>query len=71
MARVSLIQEQEHPEFAELMEKFRAGRRGCMINIYRMPLNSPPLAESWCNHSNVVRWRTTLILRSARAPACP
>jgi alkylhydroperoxidase family enzyme len=60
MARVSLIQEQEHPEFAELIEKFRAGRRGRMINIYRMLLNSPPLAESWFNHSNAVRWRTTL-----------
>ena len=60
MARVSLIQEQDHPEFAELVEKFRAGRRGRMINIYRMLLNSPPLAESWFNHSNAVRWRTTL-----------
>src|SRR6266478_4993370 len=60
MARVSLIQEQEHPEFAELVDKFRAGRRGRMINIYRMLLNSPPLAESWFNHSNAVRWRTTL-----------
>ena len=60
MARVSLIQEQDHPEFAELVEKIRAGRRGRMINIYRMLLNSPPLAESWFNHSNAVRWRTTL-----------
>src|SRR4051794_17402458 len=60
MARVSLILEQDHPELAELVEKFRAGRRGRMINIYRMLLNSPPLAESWFNHSNAVRWRTTL-----------
>jgi len=60
MARVSLIQEQDHPEFAELIEKFRAGRRGRLINIYRMLLNSPPLAESWFNHSNAVRWKTTL-----------
>jgi 4-carboxymuconolactone decarboxylase len=60
MARVSLLHEQEHPELAELVEKFRAGRRGRMINIYRMLLNSPPLAESWFNHSNAVRWRTTL-----------
>jgi 4-carboxymuconolactone decarboxylase len=60
MARVSLIQEQDHPEFSDLIEKFRAGRRGRMINIYRMLLNSPPLAESWFNHSNAVRWRTTL-----------
>jgi 4-carboxymuconolactone decarboxylase len=60
MARVPLIDESDHPEFADLIEKFRAGRRGKLINIYRMLLNSPPLAESWFNHSNTVRWKTTL-----------
>jgi 4-carboxymuconolactone decarboxylase len=60
MARVPLIDEKDHPEFAELVEKFRAGRRGRLINIYRMLLNSPALAESWFNHSNAVRWKTTL-----------
>ncbi len=60
MARVPLIQEQEHPELAETIERFRAGRRGKLINIYRMLLNAPPLAESWFNHSNTVRWKTTL-----------
>ena len=60
MARVPLIQEQDHPEFADMIEKFRAGRRGKLINIYRMLLNAPPLAESWFNHSNAVRWKTTL-----------
>ena len=60
MARVPLIQEQDHPELAELIEKFRSGRRGKLINIYRMLLNSPAFAESWFNHSNAVRWKTTL-----------
>jgi alkylhydroperoxidase family enzyme len=60
MARVPLIQEQEHPELADMIERFRAGRRGKLINIYRMLLNAPPLAESWFNHSNTVRWKTTL-----------
>jgi 4-carboxymuconolactone decarboxylase len=60
MARVSLIKEQDHPEFAELIQKFSAGRRGRLINIYRMLLNSPALAESWFNHSNAVRWKTSL-----------
>src|SRR5215470_11545778 len=60
MARVPLIQEQDHPEFADVIEKFRAGRRGKLINIYRMLLNAPPLAESWFNHSNTVRWQTSL-----------
>jgi alkylhydroperoxidase family enzyme len=60
MARVPLIQEQERPELADMIERFRAGRRGKLINIYRMLLNAPPLAESWFNHSNTVRWKTTL-----------
>jgi 4-carboxymuconolactone decarboxylase len=60
MARVALIKEDDHPELAHLIETFRAGRRGRLINIYRMLLNSPPLAESWFNHSNAVRWKTTL-----------
>src|SRR5262245_24359233 len=60
MARVPLVQEQDHPEFAEVIEKYRSGRRGKLLNIYRMLLNSPALAESWFNHSNAVRWQTTL-----------
>jgi alkylhydroperoxidase family enzyme len=60
MARVPLIQEQERPELADMIERFRAGRRGKLINIYRMLLNAPPLAASWFNHSNTVRWKTTL-----------
>jgi alkylhydroperoxidase family enzyme len=60
MARVPLLQEQDHPELAEVMQKYAAGRRGRLINIYRMLLNAPPLAESWFNHSNTIRWKTTL-----------
>jgi 4-carboxymuconolactone decarboxylase len=60
MARIPLIDADDHPEFAELVAKFSAGRRGRLINIYRMLLNSPALAESWFNHSNAVRWKTDL-----------
>ena len=60
MARVQLLREEDHPELLDLMQKFRAGRRGRLINIYRKLLNSPPLAESWFNHSNAVRWKTML-----------
>jgi alkylhydroperoxidase family enzyme len=60
MARVPLLDPKDRPEFAELMEKFRAGRRGRLINIYRMLMNAPPLAESWFFHSNTVRWKTML-----------
>jgi 4-carboxymuconolactone decarboxylase len=60
MARVPLIKEEDHPELSGLIDTFRAGRRGRLINIYRMLLNSPALAESWFNHSNAVRWKTML-----------
>jgi AhpD family alkylhydroperoxidase len=78
MARIPLIDEKQLPEFAELVEKFRAGRRGRLINIYRMLLNSPALAESWFNHSNAVRWKTALegrlreiiIIRLAHLTGC-
>lgn len=60
MARVPLIDENAHPELSELVEKFRAGRRGNLIGVYRLLLNSPALAESWFHHSNAVRWKTTL-----------
>ena len=60
MARIPLIQEQDHPELAEVIEKYRSGRRGKLINMYRMLLHAPALAESWFNHSNAVRWKTSL-----------
>ena len=60
MARIPLIEPKEHPEFAEQVARFSAGRRGKLINIYRMLLHSPALADSWFNHSNAVRWKTAL-----------
>jgi alkylhydroperoxidase family enzyme len=60
MARVSLLDDKTNPELAELAGKLRAGRRGTLINVYRLLLHSPPLAESWFGHSNAVRWKTDL-----------
>ena len=60
MARVSHIQEESHPELAELIAVLRGGRAGRLLNIYRMLLHSPPLATSWFGHVNAVRWQTEL-----------
>jgi 4-carboxymuconolactone decarboxylase len=60
MARVPLIDDTTNPELAELVAKLRAGRRGELINVYRLLLHSPALAESWFGHSNAVRWKTEL-----------
>ena len=60
MARVPLIDEADHPELAELIARLRAGRRGTLINVYRLLLHSPALAECWFELSNAVRWKTEL-----------
>jgi 4-carboxymuconolactone decarboxylase len=60
MARIPLIDEKDRPELAELAAKLRAGRRGTLINIYRLLLHSPAIAASWFEHSNAVRWKTDL-----------
>jgi alkylhydroperoxidase family enzyme len=60
LARVTLIEDAEHPELAEIVAGLRGGRAGRLLNIYRMLLHSPPLASSWFGHVNAVRWQTEL-----------
>ena len=60
MARVPLIDPGDHPELAELTERIRGRRGGKLINVYRALLHSPPLAESWFEHINRVRWGTEI-----------
>ena len=60
MARISYFDETHHPETAPLVERLRAGRRGNLINVYKLLLHSPPLAETWYNHVSAVRWATSL-----------
>ena len=60
MARISYIEEQAHPELAELIGKVRSGRRGTLINVYKLLLHAPPLAESWLNIVSAARYKTEL-----------
>jgi len=60
MARVTYIEGTEDPELDDLVDKIRSGRRGSLINVYKLLLHSPPLAESWFDHLNQVRWGTQL-----------
>ena len=60
MARVTQIEEDTHPELADLMGRIRGARRGRLINVYKLLLHSPALAESWFAHNNAVRWKTGL-----------
>lgn len=57
MARVSLIDEKNHPELSDLIARIR-GARGRLLNIYRMMLHSPPLASAWLDFNSTVRNRT-------------
>ena len=58
MARVSSIEENDHPELAGLIERLRSGRRGTLLNLYRLLLHSPDVAQTWFEHSNAIRWKT-------------
>lgn len=60
MARVSLIEEENHPELSELMARIRGARRGRLINVYKLLLHNPALAEAWFALNNAVRWKTRL-----------
>lgn len=60
MARISLIEERDHPELAAQIERVKAGRRGGLLNVYKLLLHAPPLAETWFEHVGAVRWKTTL-----------
>ncbi|MDB5599530.1 MAG: alkylhydroperoxidase AhpD family core protein 7 [Xanthobacteraceae bacterium] len=60
MARIPYVDGTENPELADLIGRISAGRRGNLINVYRLLLHSPALTESWFEHLNAVRWRTGL-----------
>jgi alkylhydroperoxidase family enzyme len=60
MARVSYVEENDHPELAELIGKVRAGRRGTLINVYKLLLHAPPLAASWLDLISTARFKTAL-----------
>ena len=60
MARVSAIEEAEHPELADLISRIRTGRGGRLLNVYKMLLHNPAVAGTWYTHIGAVRWQTDL-----------
>jgi alkylhydroperoxidase family enzyme len=60
MARISYIKETDHPELAELIGKVRAGRRGTLINVYKLLLHTPALAGCWLDLISTARFKTAL-----------
>jgi len=64
MARVPLIDEENHSELSELIGKIRGARGGRLLNIYRIMLHSPELARGWFELNQAVRYRTEIDGRS-------
>src|SRR5690349_23341663 len=60
MARVSLIEPDQHPELEPIIAKIRSGRRGTVINVYKLLLHTPGIAEIWLDLINAVRWKVDL-----------
>jgi alkylhydroperoxidase family enzyme len=60
MARISLVQEQDHPELVPLIGRIKKQRRGLLLNLYKLLLHSPPVAEKWFEQNNTIRWETKL-----------
>jgi 4-carboxymuconolactone decarboxylase len=60
MARVPLIEEKEHPELSEVIAKIKGARGGRLINIYRLMLHSPALANAWFGLNQAVRYGTEI-----------
>jgi alkylhydroperoxidase family enzyme len=58
MARISYVEGADAP--ADLVARISAGRRGSLINVYRLLLHAPALAATWFEHLNAVRWQTGL-----------
>ena len=60
MARVPLVEERNHPELAESIVKIKGARGGRLINIYRLMLHSPALANAWFDLNQAVRYGTEI-----------
>jgi alkylhydroperoxidase family enzyme len=60
MARVPLIEETQHPELAQSIAKIKGARGGRLINIYRLMLHSPALANAWFDLNQAVRYGTEI-----------
>jgi len=60
VARVPLIEESEHLELADSIARIKGARGGRLINIYRLMLHSPALANAWFDLNQAVRYGTEI-----------
>ena len=62
MARIS-YPDLDRPEIAPLAARIRAERGGKLLNLYRMLLHSPPVAEGWLAFLTAIRQKCNLPAR--------
>src|SRR4051812_48404887 len=60
MLKLSLIEENDRPELADLVGRIKEARGGRYIQPYKLLLHSPDIAAAWLDHVTAVRWKTTL-----------
>jgi AhpD family alkylhydroperoxidase len=60
MARVPYVDDHTHPELKPVADRIRAERGGRVLNLYRVLLNSPNLAEAWLRLFTVIRQQCEL-----------
>jgi AhpD family alkylhydroperoxidase len=60
MARIPYGDENGSPEMRQLAARIRVERGGRMLNLYRMLLNSPPVAAGWLGLFTALRQQATL-----------
>ena len=64
MARVPLVDSASHPHLAEAIAHISGARQGRLINVYKLLLNSPPVASAWVDFNSAVRLGSGLDERS-------
>src|ERR1700694_4797121 len=60
MARVPYLDDHSNPEVKPVAARIRAERGGRVLNLYRVLLNSPKLAEAWLQFFTVIRQQCEL-----------
>jgi AhpD family alkylhydroperoxidase len=60
MARVPYLDDRSNPELKPVADRVRAERGGRLLNLYRVLLNNPKLAEGWLHLFTVIRQQCEL-----------
>ena len=63
MARVPYVDDVSNPQLKPIADRIRAERGGRLLNLYRVLLNSPQLADAWRHLFTVIRQQCELPAR--------